>query len=278
MFETVQKQMATIRAVAQVIGLLVSSFSAVELGKLHYREIEKEKIVALKDQKGNFDAVMHITDTMKTELKWWIDNIHCQFRKIRRDNPQVCFSTDSSTEGWGCVMGNTKFGGRWTDSEKQYHINALELLAIFFALKAFEPLVQGKYVKVLTDSTTAMSYMNNFGGVKSHDCNKISKDIWQWCLEHDVWVTCCHIPGVENTADEPSRHFKDYIEWELDQGVFHRLCDRWEIPTIDLFASRLNKKVSVFCSWKPDPEASYIDAFSMDWRMFSLCYVFCPFP
>lgn len=45
---------ATIRTVARVIGLLVSAFSAVELGKLYYRELEKGKIVALKCQKRGF--------------------------------------------------------------------------------------------------------------------------------------------------------------------------------------------------------------------------------
>ena len=33
-------------------------------------------------------------------------------------------------------------------------------------------------------------------------------------------------------------------------------------PSIDLFASRLNKQFPIFCSWKPDPDAWKIDAFS----------------
>ena len=66
---------AKIRKVAQVIGLLVSSFSAVEFGKLHYREIEREKILALKCNKGDFEADMLISDTMKSELTWWVENV-----------------------------------------------------------------------------------------------------------------------------------------------------------------------------------------------------------
>ena len=45
------KMWASIRKVAQVNGMLVASFSAVELGKLHYRQLEKSKTVALKKHK-----------------------------------------------------------------------------------------------------------------------------------------------------------------------------------------------------------------------------------
>jgi hypothetical protein len=43
-----KKSKATIRLVSRVIGLLVSSFSAVEYGPLHYRNLEMNKIDALK--------------------------------------------------------------------------------------------------------------------------------------------------------------------------------------------------------------------------------------
>jgi hypothetical protein len=34
---------------------------------------------------------------------------------------------------------------------------------------------------------------------------------------------------------------------------------------MDLFASRLNCQISKFASWKPDPDAVVIDAFSFPW-------------
>ena len=43
-----KKSYETIRKVARVIGLLVSTFSAVEYGPLHYRELEKEKNPSIK--------------------------------------------------------------------------------------------------------------------------------------------------------------------------------------------------------------------------------------
>ena len=61
------KNTASIRQVARVIGLIVSSFSAVDYGKLFYRELEKEKIQALKRSKGNFDSYMRVTQGMKQD-------------------------------------------------------------------------------------------------------------------------------------------------------------------------------------------------------------------
>ena len=198
-------------------------------------------------------------------------------RKIRRDNPEICLSTDSSRNRWGSVLNGIKIGGRWKLHERSYHINALETLAIFFELQAFESHLVGKYVKILTDSTTAVSYVNNCGGIQSRDCDLISMRIWQWCLAHDIWIICSHVSGTCNIADAPSREFKDHTEWELNQDVFNKICDRWGVPSIYLFASRLNRKVKKFCSWKPDPDTAIIDAFSVDWGEFNLNYIFCPF-
>jgi hypothetical protein len=47
-------------------------------------------------------------------------------------------------------------------------------------------------------------------------------------------------------------------------------------PEIDLFASRLNNQFKNYCSYRPDPEASHIDAFSISWEKLNL-YGFPPF-
>lgn len=51
------------------------------------------------------------------------------------------------------------------------------------------------------------------------------------------------------------------------------LCGPFEI---DLFASRLNFKVAKYVAWKPDPGASFINAFLMNWQQHYF-YAFPPF-
>jgi hypothetical protein len=53
-------------------------------------------------------------------------------------------------------------------------------------------------------------------------------------------------------------------EWMLDRNIFQKITKLLGEPTIDLFASRLNKEISIYVSWHPDPFASFFDAFSLD--------------
>ena len=63
-------QHPTIRDVAQVLGLMVSSAPAVELCMLFYRTLENEKIDALKQNHGDFDAQMELSASAKSDLQW----------------------------------------------------------------------------------------------------------------------------------------------------------------------------------------------------------------
>lgn len=273
-----EKKKEKIRMVAKVIGLLVAAIPAVELGKLHYRRLETAKIKALEEACGNFNGWMSITDDMRKDLRWWIMELDHQNRKIFRRAPDIEVFTDASNLGWGGCLKEMVTNGRWNSDEFLLHINARELLAILFTLKSFTSLLSGLHIKVLCDNTTAINYVNEMGGVKSKSCNDICLDIWDWCIKNDAWITASHIPGKCNVlADTASRVFNDRHEWHLNDIIFQELCDIFGTPSIDLFASRLNKQVPRFCSWLPDPEATYIDAFTITWSQFQLVYIFPPF-
>ena len=215
----------TIRNVAKVIGLIVSTFSAVQYGKLHYRQLAQGKILALKRFKGNYDTYMTITLEMKEELAWWFTNIYIQKRDISHGVPEKILNTDASLQGWGAVMLSEKIGGKRTQSESLKHINYLEILAIYYALQAFHDLVKNTHIKILTDNSTAVSYINNMGGVKSDNCNLISKKIWIWCIKHNIWISCSHIAGKKNIeADKKSRIFNDDLEWQLNLKKISKYC------------------------------------------------------
>lgn len=67
----------TIRDLSAIIGNLVASFPAVTHGKLFYRQLENEKIEALKEAKGRrqFDAGVDLSDLAIKDLHWWLRNI-----------------------------------------------------------------------------------------------------------------------------------------------------------------------------------------------------------
>jgi hypothetical protein len=215
---------------------------------------------------------------MRTELTWWVNNLRQQSRSINRSTPNTIIETDASFLGWGAKYKDIRTGGRWLVEEKLLNINVLELLAIFYALRSFREHVVSQHVKIMSDNTTAVSYINNMGGTVSLQCNKIAVEIWTWCIANDIWLTAAHIAGKENLeADQASRKFKDNLEWKLDEKIFNKICDLWGTPDLDCFASRLNAQLKNYCSWKPDPDCIYVDAFSIDWKIVNNVYVYPPF-
>ena len=104
----------------------------------------------------------------------------------------------------------------------------------------------------------------------------VAKEIWIFCEKRNIYVVATHIPGVLNVeADKLSREFNEYTEWSLPVHVFDSITKGVKID-IDMFATRLNFKCKKFVSWRADPLAWKVDAFSMTWNKY-FSYVFPPF-
>ena len=218
---------------------------------------------------------MSISLAARADIAWWVDNLKRE-RLVRLGTSDLEICTDASLEGWGAHKGEKTAGGCWTDQEKESHINVLELKAIWFGLKSLCE-ESHKHVQVLTDNTTALAYVKHMGGVKPEECNVLSRHIWDWCEEREIWLSIAHIPGVLNTlADFKSRHFVDNTEWQLSDKIWGKICNAFGTPEVNLFASRINAKISKYMSWGPDPDACVIDAFTCSWTDY-FAYAFPPF-
>ena len=112
------------------------------------------------------------------------------------------------------------------------------------------------------------------GGIKSVLCNDIAQTIWAWCIDSNIWLISCHIPGSQNTvADKQSRVFNVSTEWYLCTQVFEDIQKLWGRSDVDLVASRLNFKIPSYVSCRPDPNAMFVNALYMNWHDYSF-YVF----
>ncbi len=69
----------------------------------------------------------------------------------------VVVSTDASAMGWGAMCNGHAAAGLWTRPRLQWHINCLELLAVWLALRRFKSLLHDKHVLVLTDNTATIA-------------------------------------------------------------------------------------------------------------------------
>ena len=267
-----------IRTVASVLGKIISSLPASSFGALYYRNLETNKIDALKKSRGNFDAFMTLTVGAKADLMWWRKNLHTMFAPIHLPPISLTLKCDASDTGWGAISQGMSTGGAWSPHEKDLHINCKEMLAIYFSLRSFCAHFHGLHIRVLSDNTTAISVLNKMGTVRSQQWNLIAQTVWQFCRDNKIWITCAHIPGKLNTeADTESRKEYKQAEWMLNSDIFEKAVQRFNfIPDLDCFASRINSQIPRYVSRMPDPYASFIDSFSINWSHFK-CYIFPPF-
>ena len=268
----------TIQQVAEVLGLFVAYCEAADYGQLHYRALERDKIGALKLSRGDYSGKMYISHEGWRDVDWWFDNAETTSKTVYRPVPTTVITSDASLLGWGAHFEDKSTGGRWSLLESHLHINVLECMAGMFAIKCFCRDMQHVDIQLRMDNTTAVAYVNHMGGSKSLACDNVARQLWLWCAERNIWLSACHIPGRLNViADTRSREFDDSTEWSLDESLFTKAVTAWGMPTVDLFASRLNKKVPCYVAWHPDPHAHFIDAFALDWSKFSTFYAFPPF-
>ena len=147
-----------------------------------------------------------INSMIRFYLKWWMDtNRFAPGTSSHPPDPNAFLFMDASHYGWGAHFKpfRLSFHGNWTEDQSQLHINILEIMAIHFALKKA---IHHSCVMINTNTTTVVSYINKQGGTHSPD---LCVEVWEiihWCLEYDVFIRNCHIPGKFSIlADRLSR-------------------------------------------------------------------------
>lgn len=204
---------------------------------------------------------MNVPRDIDNMLLWWI----------------ITIFTDASTKMYGAYDQTNKLEtkGFWSPEEQLLHINVLELKACEIGVKTFCKNISNVHVRLYTDNTTSCAYINNFGG-KVDSLNTIARNIWFWCIDRKIHLSACHVLVFNGHADRLSRTGNDDLEWSLDKNIFRKILSNFPRLTVDLFASRLNAKLSQYVCRFPDPNAMAIDAFSLTWDKCQY-YIFPPF-
>ena len=237
------KGLTTVRDLAHLIGVFTSTLPAILPAPLHYRGLQELKHRILK--KGGYDSILPVLEEAKEDLNWWINNLSLvNGQPLLRERPLLQIETDASLMGWGAICAGEKIGGQWTDQERRrLHINCLELMAVFHAVRAFTKDKRHMVIQVHLDNTTAVAYINHLGGTKSPDLRSLAVRLWDWCLQRYLFLMASHIPGVNNTrADLLSRSVVDRHDWQLNPGVFRKIDSLWGPLLVDLFASRISRQ------------------------------------
>ncbi|KAJ8918214.1 hypothetical protein NQ315_014082, partial [Exocentrus adspersus] len=264
----------TIREFAKLCGVFVSICPAIPYGWVYTKRFEREKFLALRENKDNYDAYMIVSPKLQPDFQWWKDSLKYPFCKLNSFTFVLEIFSDASLSGWGAVCGEERSRGLWSADERKMSINFLELSAAFMGLRVFASNLRDCEILLRIDNTTAISYVNRMGGVQYPHLNAVTRRIWQWCEQRGIFIYASYISSQSNyEADFESRNGEENTEWELSQGVFNDITSKFGTPEIDLFASRNNKKCEKFVSWFRDPDA-FLSLFS--WRKYYF-YAFPPF-
>ena len=253
---------------SQLIGKLNAAAQAVVPAPLFYRHLQGSLKSALASGSHGYDNVIALSPEAQEELTWWQQHLETwNGRCLLKGRERVIIRSDASLLGWGATCEGIRTGGLWSELEKMWHINCLEMQAAALATQTFLKGRTGLSVLLQMDNTTAVAYINNLGGTVSPQLTTLAKTLWMWALQRDITLTAQHIPGVSNiVADTESRTVRDRTDWKLSPEIFSQINQIFGPLEVDLFASRLTHQLPRYFSWRPDPLAEATDAFRQDWR------------
>lgn len=275
--EFLKIERTTIRNFARLVGTLTAACPAVQYGWIYTKSLERIKYLALL-RNDDYDSYIHLPfEKTHIDLMWWLNASANSTCPIRSDNYDLEIYTDASKTGWGVACGGDTASGQWSNEERAQHINLLELLAVMFGLQIFAKNLHDCQILLRVDNTTAVAYINRMGGVRFPHLNHITKCIWQFCEERNLYVFASYIASKDNIiADAESRRLHPDTEWQLSDDAFSQIIKKFGKPSVDLFASRLNNKCESYVSWNQDPGAYAINAFTLSWNN-TYFYAFPPF-
>lgn len=111
----------------------------------------------------------------------------------------------------------------------------------------FQKTLLGKITIVMIDNTSVVSYLNKQGGTISCVLSLLAVRIHECSEPKGLILRVRYIPGKNKIlADTLTR--PDQVvgtEWSLGQAVANILFKLWEGPTLDLFVTLVNHRLSL---------------------------------
>ncbi|KAI2645815.1 ORF V: Enzymatic polyprotein [Labeo rohita] len=144
----------TVKQFQRLLGLMAAASNVIPFGLLYMRPLQWW--LRTKGFSPEGKPVLHDQGTRQClraldmwKKPWFLSQGPVLGAPCRR----ITIATDASLTGWGAVMSGHPARGLWSSRHLTWHINCLEMLAVFRALKHFLPDLIGHHVLVCTDNT-----------------------------------------------------------------------------------------------------------------------------
>ena len=258
-----------------LLGIIASCIEIIPNARLFMRPIQLHLLSFWKPVSQNFEKEIPITLHLISHHQWWLKPTNIlNGKSFVQKQTTVTITTNASKVGYGGHMNSLVVQGEWSDVQKEWHINLLEMEAVFLVMKHFVQNLRDHNVLIRCDNSTVVQYINKQGGTRSYQLCYKTWGMWNWAIQNNIQMKAAHIAGKANVlADKLSRHKILPTEWTLNRMIVHQIFQKWGCPTVDLFASHMNKQTEVYCSWMTNSRALAIDALSIPWQdMFVYAY------
>ncbi len=143
----------SVGACRRLLGLMAAASPVLPLGLLHMRpflwwmkELRLHPIVPA-------TRLIRVSRSCCRPLLMWRDPVFLRSGvRMGAIHRRHMITTDASMTGWGAVFEGRPASGEWKEEFLFWHINCLELRAVFLALKYFLPVLGGYHIIVRTDN------------------------------------------------------------------------------------------------------------------------------
>ncbi len=249
----------------RLLGLMAAASPVLPLGLLHMRPF----LWWIKELRLHHTVpatrLIKVSCGCSRPLLQWRDPAFLQSGvRIGAIHRRHIVTMDASMTGWGAVFEGRPASGEWTGDT--WHINCLELRAVFLALMYFLPILGGHRIIVRTDNMAVVSHIN-----PGQACAPSSP----WSQYKFLSLRAVHVPRILNlAADFLSRQKLRPGEWMLNHQTVSQIWDLFGKAEVDLFASQESSQCLLWFSLS-SPTTLGIDAFAHPWPNVML-YMFLP--
>ncbi|KAA6370565.1 MAG: putative Transposon Ty3-I Gag-Pol polyprotein [Streblomastix strix] len=258
------------RNLASVIGEIQYTRAQFKRGALHTKQLQK-----LKDKEvasRGWNKWTQLNRSAIPDITWWINKLaHNLSLCFTRPNKWITIQTDASSSGLGATLTRENKEKVFAHGEqKNSNLKSSNQREVTAVLKTFlefrQELIQQQPIgiQLLTDNTVTMYCLNK--GKGSITIATLVDKILKLAEQYNWIIEASHITGLSNTIPDSLSRLSRCGDHAIKREIFQKKLKELgiQIPIV-VFATRVNRQCTRYCSISKDKFAVKRNGFKQEW-------------